>query len=400
MAGRGRSADSAGEAGEHGWTGAVAVSPFNLAPGAKPHLPRKITVYDTTLRDGEQMAEFSLSPAQKLGIARRLDELGVPQIDAGFPAISREDMRAVRIVARAGLDAEILCLSRLRREDIEAAQEAEADAALLFIAASPLHLRHKLKMTPEEVLRRIPEALDLARSMGLRASFTPEDATRTPLPLLRRMISTAVEAGAWRVGIADTLGCATPGTIRWLVERLRPLTRTPFTLHLHNDFGLALANSLAGLQAGADTVATTVLGLGERCGNVPLEQFVSALRFLYGRDIGVRTEGLTPLCRHVARLARLRVPPNAPLVGEGVFTHKAGIHIAGVLARPETYEPIPPEAVGNRRRVALGRQSGRAAVEAALRARGARADSASVERALSRLKRGAKERIAFIRSLP
>jgi len=373
----------------------IAVSPYNLA--APPALPRRITVYDTTLRDGEQMAGVSFSAAQKVRIARMLDEAGVPQIEAGFPAVSSGELRAVRACARAGLDAKVLCLARLRKDDIDAAQSAEADAVLLFIATSPLHLRYKLRMAPAQVLEAIPAALDHARSLGLKASFTPEDSTRTPLPFLRKTIRAAVAAGAWRVGLADTLGCITPGGIRFLVRKLRPLTRTQFTLHLHNDFGLALANALAGVEAGADAVATTVAGFGERSGNVPLEQFSGALKFLYRKDIGIRTEGLAPLARSVSRLARVPLPANSPLVGESVFTHKAGIHIAGVLREPATYEPVPPETVGNRRRFVLGKHSGRAAVRALLSAGGRRPSEAQVDRLLRLSKRrGRRERTSFI----
>jgi methanogen homocitrate synthase len=372
-----------------------AVSPYNSRK--MPSLPPRITVYDTTLRDGEQMAGVNFTPAQKVEIARLLDGLGVPQIEAGFPAVSPSEMRAVRAVARAGLDAKVLCLSRLRKEDIDAAQAAEADAVLLFIATSPLHLRHKLKLREDEVVALIEQGLDHARSLGLKASFTPEDATRTPLPFLRRCLRTAVEAGAWRVGLADTLGCITPGGLGYLVRRLRPLTKTRFSLHLHNDFGLALANALAGLEAGADAVATTVAGFGERSGNVPLEQLAAALKFLYGRDIGIRTEGLTPLARRVARLARVPLPSNAPLIGEAVFTHKAGIHIAGVMAEPATYEPIPPESVGNRRRIALGKHSGRSAVRALLLSWGKQADESSVDRWLDRTKKQAKDKMAVLK---
>ena len=373
----------------------VSVSPYNDA--TRPRLPRRITVYDTTLRDGEQMAGVSFSPAQKVRIARLLDEAGVPQIEAGFPAVSPSELRAVLACARAGLDAEVLCLARLRKEDIDAAQAAEADAVLLFIATSPLHLRFKLRMTEEQVLRAIPEALDHARSLGLRASFTPEDSTRTPLPFLEKALRTAVEAHAWRVGLADTLGCISPEGIRFLVRKLRPLTRTSFTLHLHNDFGLALANALAGVEEGADAVAATVAGFGERSGNVPLEQFACALKFLYGNEIGIRTEQLTPLARAVSRLARVPLPSNAPMVGEGVFTHKAGIHIAGVLREPATYEPVPPAVVGNRRRLVLGKHSGRAAARALLSAGGRRPTEAQVE-ALLRLakRRGRRERTRLI----
>jgi methanogen homocitrate synthase len=372
-----------------------AVSPYNQA--APPGLPRRITVYDTTLRDGEQMAGISFSPAQKVRIARMLDEVRVPQIEAGFPAVSASELRAVRACSRAGLDAEVLCLARLRKEDIDAAQSAEADAVLLFIATSPLHLRHKLRMTEEQVLRAIPEALDRARSLGLKASFTPEDSTRTPLPFLRKALRAAVEAGAWRVGLADTLGCINPEGIRFLVRKLRPLTRTPFTLHLHNDFGLALGNALAGVGEGADAVATTVAGFGERSGNVPLEQFACALKFLYKKDIGIRTEGLTPLARAVSRLAGVPLPANAPIVGEGVFTHKAGIHIAGVLRESATYEAVPPAAVGNRRRFVLGKHSGRAAVRALLSAGGRSPAESDVERLLRMAKRrGRRERARYL----
>ncbi len=347
------------------------------------------------MRDGEQMAGIAFSPAQKVKIARMLDGVGVPQIEAGFPAASSVEARAVRAVARAGLDAEVLCLARLRNEDIDAAQTAEADAVLLFIGTSPLHLRYKLRLTPEQVLRAIPDALDHARGCGMKASFTPEDSTRTPLPFLKKVLRTAVGAKAWRVGLADTLGCINPEGIRFLVRELRPLTRTPFTLHLHNDFGLALANALAGIEEGADAVATTVAGFGERSGNVPLEQFACALKFLYRKETGIRTEGLTPLARSVARMARVPLSRNAPLVGEGVFTHKAGIHIAGVLREPATYEPVPPEMVGNRRRVVLGKHSGRAAVRALLSAGGKRPTEGEVERLLSLTKRKGKDESAI-----
>jgi len=372
-----------------------AVSPYNLR--RKVPLPARITVYDTTLRDGEQMAGISFTPAQKVKIALLLDELKVPQIEAGFPAVSPAEMRAVRAVARAGLDAEVLCLSRLKKEDIDAAQDAEVDAVLLFIATSPLHLRHKLKLNEEEVLALIGEGLDHARELGMKASFTPEDSTRTPLPFLREALSAAVKAKAWRIGLADTLGCITPEGIGFLVRELRPLTRTQFTLHLHNDFGLALANALAGLEAGADAIATTVAGFGERSGNVPLEQLAGALKFLYGKDIGIRLEGLTPLAQRVARIARVPIPANAPLVGEGVFTHKAGIHIAGVLAEPATYEPIPPGSVGNRRRMALGKHSGRAAARALLRSAGKNADEASISRLLAEAKRTSRDRLTVLK---
>jgi methanogen homocitrate synthase len=375
--------------------GKVAVSPYNLHE--RVDLPERITVYDTTLRDGEQMAGISFTSAQKVLIARLLDDIGVPQIEAGFPAVSSAEKKAVRAVARAGLDAEVLCLSRLKKEDIDAAQEAEADAVLLFIATSPLHLRYKLRLDEARVIELIQEGLDHARELGMKASFTPEDSTRTPLRFLRRAIRAAVEAKAWRVGLADTLGCINPPGIGFLVRQLRPLTPTSFTLHLHNDFGLALPNALAGLEAGADAIATTVAGFGERSGNVALEQLAGALGFLYGKDLGIRTEGLTPLAHRVSRIAGVPIPPNAPLIGDGAFTHKAGIHIAGVLAEPATYEPIEPAMVGNRRRMVLGKHSGRAAARALLTAAGRNADEAAISKLLKEAKGLSRDRYAVLR---
>lgn len=335
-----------------------------------PITDRPVTVYDTTLRDGEQTPGVAFSPDMKVAIAQALDAAGVHQIEAGFPAVSTNEREAIGRIVDMGLKAEILVLTRLTMEDIDAAVDVGADMALLFIGTSRLHMEHKHRMSEDSVLDSVRMALDHAKERGIRASFTPEDATRTEWAFLQRLFTTAIEHGACRLGFADTVGCATPEATAVLVSRLKAMTDLPISLHMHNDFGLGLANALAGVKAGATAVSTTVAGLGERTGNVPLEQFVCAMRYLYGVDIGVDTTRLTEVARLVERYSGRPVPDNQPIVGRGAFAHESGIHIAAVRREPATYEAIRPEDVGNERHFLLGKHTGRHAVEALLAARG------------------------------
>lgn len=338
-----------------------AVSPYNAA--AMPRLPEKIVIYDTTLRDGEQMPGVRFTPDQKVSIATKLAEVGVHQIEAGFPAVSDEERRTVKKIAALGLGPETICLARTLQSDIDAAAHCDVDMVLLFIATSELHMNYKLRMTREHVLDRVISSLDYARALGLRASLSTEDSTRSDMGFLLRIYRAAEESKAVRLGITDTLGCAGPAALSHLVRKIREATSTPLSAHLHNDFGLALANSIAALSEGVEAVATTVGGIGERAGNVPLEQFVMALKHLYKRDLGVRTEELMELSKMVFSYAKLQVPPNQPWIGANAFSHESGIHVAAILNCPMTYECVNPEEVGNRRRLVLGKHSGTALVE-------------------------------------
>jgi isopropylmalate/homocitrate/citramalate synthase len=345
-----------------------AVSPYNAA--AKAPLPERILVYDSTLRDGEQMPGVHFTLEQKVSIARKLDEVGVHQIEAGFPAVSEGEKEAVGRVASLGLEADILCLSRALKQDIDAAIDCDVDMVLLFIATSDLHLRYKLKMSREQVMDKALQAVEYAHAHGITASMSSEDSTRSDLSFMAEVFRRCEEAGAARLGITDTLGCGGPESIHHVVSKLREGTRLPLSAHLHNDFGLATANSIAALSAGAEAIATTVGGIGERAGNVSLEQFVMALKHLYKRDIGIRTEGLTDLTRTVFEAARLQVPANQPWVGPNAFSHESGIHVAAVLSCPMTYECVDPEEVGNRRRLVLGKHSGTHIVKSRLDEKG------------------------------
>jgi isopropylmalate/citramalate/homocitrate synthase-like protein len=350
----------------------VSISPYNFMKGVMDNraMPKKITVYDSTLRDGEQTPGISFTQDQKITIARKLDEVGVSQIEAGFPAVSKEEKSAVKAVKNEGLSAEILSLSRLRREDIDACLDCDIDMILLFIASSEIHIKYKLRMTEEGVLEETSSMVQYAKDHGLKTSFSTEDSTRTHYEFLKKINSVAEESGADRIGLTDTVGCITPEGMRNLAARVRQDLKTPFSIHLHNDFGLALANALAGVECGASAVTTTVNGIGERGGNLALEEFVVAMMVLYTRDLGIETSGLKELSDLVARLSGMRIPKNKPLVGANAFSHESGIHVAATLDCPMTYEAIPPGFVGNKRRLVLGKHSGKAVVRERLAEKG------------------------------
>ncbi|MEE9151583.1 MAG: homocitrate synthase family protein [Thermoplasmata archaeon] len=350
----------------------ISVSPYNFTREVADKIssPKKITVYDSTLRDGEQMPGVSFKKNEKIAIARKLDEIGVLQIEAGFPAVSREEKNAVSAVKREGLNAEILALSRLRKEDIDVCIDCDIDMILLFIASSSLHLRYKLRMSEEEVLDRTGVLVQYAKDHGLKTSFSTEDSTRTGFGFLKKLNRVAEKNGADRIGLTDTVGCINPEGMRYLATKLKQSLHTPFSIHLHNDFGLALANALVGVQCGASAVATTVNGIGERGGNLSLEEFVVAMKVLYNKDLGIDTTGLKGLSELVAKLSGIKTPKNKPLVGQYAFSHESGIHVAATLECPMTYEPIPPAFVGNKRKLVLGKHSGKTVVRDRLEEKG------------------------------
>lgn len=361
------------------------LSPFNTL--AKPSLPEKVTVYDSTLRDGEQMPGVRFSSEQKVAIARKLNEIGVRQIEAGFPAVSRSELESVKAVAGLGLDAEILCLARTKEEDIDAAARCDVDMVLLFIATSELHMRYKLKIGREQVLDKAIRATEYGRDHGLKVSMSTEDSTRSDLGFMLELYKACENAGVSRIGVTDTLGCASPEAVSHLVREVRKGTSTPISAHLHNDFGLAVMNSIAALSSGAEAIATTVGGLGERAGNVSLEQLVMVLKNLYGKDIGISVEGLTGLGELVFQSAGVKMPVNLPWISSNAFSHESGIHVAAVLNCPMTYECVSPEAVGNRRHLVMGKHSGTAIVLNRLGERGVAASQGEICEIVREIKR-------------
>lgn len=321
----------------------------------------KIRFFDTTLRDGEQTPGVSLSPSQKVSIAKKLDELGVDVIEAGFPVISTGEAKAVRLISDEGLDCEVCGLARANKKDIDAVSDANLSYVHTFIATSDIHLKHKLRMTREEVLTKAIEAVTYAKSRGLRVEFSAEDATRTDRGFLNRVFSEVATAGADRIDIPDTVGYSTPAYMADITADAVQSSGLPVSVHCHNDFGLAVANSLAGIQAGAICAHVTINGIGERAGNASLEELSMALKYLQHDvpyETGINSEMIYETSRFVSSVVGITVQPNKAIVGDNAFGHESGIHTHGILNNPLTYEPIGPELVGRRRWLRVGKHAG------------------------------------------
>ena len=340
------------------------VSPFNKKANLK--FPDKITVYDTTLRDGEQTPGVCLRTPEKLKIAKKLDELGIHQIEAGFPVVSHEEERSVRAIVKEDLDAQILVLSRTKKSDIDKAIDCDVDGIITFMATSDLHLKHKIKMTREEILNVCMNSIEHAKDHGLFVAFSAEDATRTDLDFLKKIYKKADDIGVDRVHIADTVGAISPYGMEYLVKQIRPNIKAEIALHCHNDFGMTLSNSIAGLLVGANAVSTTVNGIGERAGNCPLEELIMSLKIIYDVDLEFDISKFYELSKLVESLTNMKIPDNKPIVGKNIFRHESGIHVDAVIEEPLTYEPFLPELIGQRRRIVLGKHSGCRAVRAKL----------------------------------
>lgn len=317
-------------------------------------------VYDNTLRDGEQTPGVCFSGDDKRAIACLLADAGVRCLEAGFAGVSREEEQAVKAVAEAGLGAEVFSLARLRAEDIQAAVRAKVQGITLIAPASEKAraLWHGNKSLAP-LLEAARRGIEAAKHAGLKVKFSCVDATRTPMEQTLRIYLEAQEAGADMVSYPDTLGVAMPEEIFEAIRALKNALRIPVSFHGHNDLGLAVANSLAAVRAGADEVQTTVNGLGERAGNTPLEEWVMAMRVGYQLDTGVAMGRLTELSELVRRLSGQELSGNKPIVGRNAFRHESGIHAQGLLAGGRMYEPFPPEWIGRRHEIAFGKHSGK-----------------------------------------
>jgi 2-isopropylmalate synthase len=345
-----------------------------------------IRIFDTTLRDGEQTPGVSLILDEKLEIARQLSRLGVDVIEAGFPIISQGEAAAVARIARDGLTAEICALARARREDIDAALRCDVGYIHTFIATSDLHLQYKLKLSREEVLEKAVEAVSYAKEHGVTVEFSPEDATRTDLEFLKKVCCRVCDAGADRINIPDTVGTASPRQMAKIVREVIEVTNRPVSVHCHDDHGLAVANTLEGILAGADQAHVTVNGIGERAGNAALEEVVMALHRLCGKKTKIKTELIYETSRLVAKSTGVIVQPNKAIVGENAFGHESGIHTHGVKSMALTYEPFDPALVGRKRWFQAGKHAGSHGIAAQLEELGLSPTSAELEQIVSRVK--------------
>jgi len=356
----------------------------------------RIRIFDTTLRDGEQSPGVSLNTEEKLEIARQLAQLGVDVIEAGFPVASPGDFDAVKTIAKEIRGPVICGLARALEQDIvtaaKALEKAERPRIHTFIATSPIHMKHKLRKSPQEVLEMAVAACRMAKRYVDDVEFSAEDATRSDWDFLCRVFEAAIEAGATTINVPDTVGYTTPDEFARLIthlrEHVRGIEKAVISVHCHDDLGLAVAKSLAAVKAGATQVECTINGLGERAGNAALEEIVMALRVRndhFKADTGIVTEQIYRTSRMVSALTGIAVQPNKAIVGDNAFAHESGIHQDGVLKERSTYEIMTPESIGvPQSRLVLGKHSGRHAFRERLRELGYTLKDEDIEKAYAR----------------
>lgn len=332
------------------------------------NFPGSLIIGDQTLRDGEQQTGVLFSPEEKLEIAKIFAEIGVTTAEIGFPAVSEEEMKACKLIHSENLGFIPFVMCRAKQADIDKALECDSSAIDLFTSSSEFHIRAKLKLTPEENIEMFCKAAEYARDHGLKIIMGREDCSRSHLEYTAKLIVAAknVSGEMWAgFGFSDTTGSLTPTTTVWLYKKFSQICEdagygskpTP-GIHCHNDLGLATANTLAAIEAGASGFSGTFTGIGERAGNAPLEEVIMALEVLYGVNTRVKLDKMFELCELISSYSGVPIPINKPIIGGNAFTHESGIHSAGVLAHKHTYESIPSELLGRESRFRYGKFSG------------------------------------------
>ena len=363
------------------------LSEFNQTPEVlgENRLPKKLKIYDTTLRDGEQTIGVSFDKKEKLEIAKMLDEMGVDRIEAGMPVVSKEDREAVELILKAGLRAEIWGFCRAVKGDIEACADVGVKNIIVEIATSSIKMKAN-NFTPEGVLGKIVDSLQYAKGRGLYTAYFAVDATRADLRYLETVYRKAVEEGkADEVVMVDTLGVAIPETMFYLTKKLREWVNVPIMTHCHSDFGMATACTFSSVKAGAGCAHVTLNGLGEKTGNADLAETVFAAK-LYGVDTNIDMKKIYKASKLVEKISRIPISPLKPVVGDFVFKRESGVTAAQVIAYPPSVEPYSPELLDREREVLLSKKSGKKSVEYKLEKMGVKATSEQIEEILAQVK--------------
>lgn len=340
----------------------------------KKKINPNLIINDVTLREGEQSAEVNFGLAEKKLIAHRLAEMGIKQIQCGYPGRSNIDREIIKLLKREGINAQLEAITQVFFEDwqqqIDAAIESEADIIDLMYPSSDLRLKYVQKKTRKEMLQRSVEAVKYAKNRGAIVRFAPTDTTRTDIDFLKEVYSSVIEAGAERISIADTSGAVAPFALKQLVSEIVDYTKVPVHVHCHNDFGLALPNALAAVEGGAAIVDASINGLGERAGNTSIDELIVALTLIYETDLAIDIKKLYGLSKLIEDISGVPIPANKPLTGEFAFAHKLDAHVKGVMSNPAVYESIAPEMVGNKRKIPIGKSTGPFVVKLKLEALG------------------------------
>jgi methanogen homocitrate synthase len=341
------------------------VSPYNFLPEVRStyELPPRISIHDATLRDGEQTPGVVMSVADKVAIAEKLDEVGIDRIEAGMPAVSPQDFQAIKEISRLGLKAKIYTFARAMSADIDKALECGCHGVIVEIPIGYPKLKYQFKWTWEDVLRKSVDVINYAKSRGLHTVYFPYDTTRARQEDLTNLLTRIMQdAPPDSVGVVDTMGCILPEAMKYMVRLVKSLTKLPVEVHTHNDFGMAVATELAGVEAGAECVHSCSNGLGERTGNAALEELVVALHVLYGYDTHYNLAKLPELGDLVSRISGFPTSANKPILGERNFTRESGIGVDLVVKEPLAMFGTHPALTGRRGDVVLGKKSGKASI--------------------------------------
>jgi isopropylmalate/homocitrate/citramalate synthase len=366
------------------------VSPYNVLPAVRStyNLPKRVEIHDATLRDGEQTPGVVYSVADKIAIAQKLDEIGVDRIEAGMPAVSEQDFQAIKEISRLGLKAKIYTFARAMNADIDKALECGCHGVIIEIPIGYPKLKYQFKWTWEDVLKKSIGVINYAKSRGMHVVYFPYDTTRAREEDLTNLLTRIMqEAPPDSVGVVDTMGCLLPEAMKYLVRLVKSLTKLPVEVHTHNDFGMAVATELAGVEAGAECVHSCANGLGERTGNAALEELIVALHVLYGYETQYKLDKLPELGELVSRISNFPTAANKPILGSRNFTRESGIGVDLVVKEPLAMFGTHPALTGRQGEVVLGKKSGKASITYNLEQMGITdADDEAVGEMLKRVK--------------